>query len=137
MANTLEDLGFYLSYTGPDVWLRPAVKPDGEEYYEYILCYVDDIMCISTKAKQTMEHISQQFKFKKDKIEEPESYLGAQLQKRELDEQSMWTVSSYDYVQAALKKVKETLKGKSGICPSMLELRCTRTTSLRWMIRPY
>ena len=29
------------------MWIRPVIKPDGEEYYEYILMYVDDILEIS------------------------------------------------------------------------------------------
>ena len=43
-------MGFKSTNIDPDVWLRPAVKPDGEEYYEYILVYVDDILAISVKA---------------------------------------------------------------------------------------
>ena len=43
LAETLDEMGFRSSYIDPDVWLRPAVKPDGEKYYEYILCHVGDI----------------------------------------------------------------------------------------------
>jgi len=62
-----------------------TLKGDGEEYYEYILCYVDDIVCMSMNAKEVMAEIGKQFKFKKDKVEPPESYLGARLRKRNLD----------------------------------------------------
>ncbi|CAJ1962216.1 unnamed protein product [Cylindrotheca closterium] len=110
LAETLENLGFYSSYADPDVWMRAAIKPDGEEYYEYILCYVDDILCMSENAKDVMEQISYKFKFKKDKIEQPESYLGAGVKRKVLDGQHMWTMSSYDYVTAAVKNVKATLK---------------------------
>ncbi|CAJ1955039.1 unnamed protein product [Cylindrotheca closterium] len=57
-----------------------------------------------------MEQISYKFKFKKDKIEQPESYLGAGVKRKVLDGQHMWTMSSYDYVTAAVKNVKATLK---------------------------
>ena len=30
-----------------DVWYRPAIKPNGFEYYEYVLIFVDDILNIS------------------------------------------------------------------------------------------
>ncbi|CAJ1967966.1 unnamed protein product [Cylindrotheca closterium] len=76
----------------------------------YILCYVDDILCMSENAKDVMEQISYKFKFKKDKIEQPESYLGAGVKRKVLDGQHMWTMSSYDYVTAAVKNVKATLK---------------------------
>jgi hypothetical protein len=38
LAEMLDAMGYVPSYTDPDVWIRPAVKPDGFEYYEYILC---------------------------------------------------------------------------------------------------
>jgi hypothetical protein len=38
LAETLDAMGYKPSYADPDVWLRPAVKPDGFKYYEYILC---------------------------------------------------------------------------------------------------
>jgi len=43
MANQLDEMGFKPSTADPDVWMRPAAKPDGEQYYKYILVYVDDI----------------------------------------------------------------------------------------------
>jgi hypothetical protein len=47
LAETLDAMGYRPSYADPDVWLQLAVKPDGFEYYEYILCYVDNVLCIS------------------------------------------------------------------------------------------
>jgi hypothetical protein len=43
MAATIREAGFFNCLADPDVWMRPAVKPTGDEYYEYILCYVDDL----------------------------------------------------------------------------------------------
>lgn len=111
LSSTLMDLGFLPSYADPDVYMRPAVKTTGEEYYEYILCYVDDILCMSMEAKAVMNRISEKFKFKKDKIEEPVSYLGAGLKKKLVDnEDEIWAMSSYEYVKAAVKNVEETVK---------------------------
>ena len=56
LANTLDDNGSISSKSDPDMWLHPAVKPYGQEYYEYIL-YVDDILAISHKATQVLEYI--------------------------------------------------------------------------------
>ncbi len=36
-------MGFTSSLADPDVWFRAATIPNGYEYYEYILAYVDDI----------------------------------------------------------------------------------------------
>ena len=35
----------YISDT--DRWIKPEVKPYGEEYYEYLITYVDDILVTS------------------------------------------------------------------------------------------
>ena len=43
----LDEIGFQSSPADPDVWLRPAVKFNGKEYYEWVLMYVDDILAIS------------------------------------------------------------------------------------------
>ena len=34
LGEHLWDMGYRSSYSDPDVWLRPAVKPDGFKYYE-------------------------------------------------------------------------------------------------------
>jgi hypothetical protein len=83
------------------------MKPDSKEYYEYILVYVDDILCISHKTKETMLQIAKDFRFKKDKIKPPEIYLGAHLEKKELNGKHMWTMSNTKYLKAAEKNVKE------------------------------
>ena len=40
-------LGFTLSQGDPDVWFRLST---GEEYYEYVLLYVDKVLVILEKA---------------------------------------------------------------------------------------
>ena len=82
LAETLDDIGFKSSLADPDAWMRPAVKPDGEEYYEYILCYIDDVLGISIDPMQLMKSIQKAFKFKNDEIKSPEIYLGARLEEK-------------------------------------------------------
>ena len=96
-----------------DVWLRTATKTDGESYYEYILMYVDDILCIACDPRVILTEIQGTFKFKNHKIEEPEFYLGAKLQRKPLNGFQCWTITSHGYVKAAVKNVEEALK-KSG-----------------------
>lgn len=107
LAETLENMGFTSSEADPDVWLRPAVKPDGETYYEYILCYVDDVLAISHKALDVLKEVQKDFKLKKDKIETPDIYLGAKLEKKLLNGKEVWTMSSKDYCQYAIKNILE------------------------------
>ena len=46
-----------------------------------VLCYADDVLCISDEPMKTMKVIQHTFKLKDDKINEPEDYLGATLEK--------------------------------------------------------
>ena len=112
LAQNIEDLGFFSSEADPDVWMRAAIKPDGEEYYEYVLCYVDNIMCLSVKAMEVMKQLQGKFKFKKDLIEVPTNYLGAQVKMRTLKDADIWTISSDAYVKAAVENVERTIKDK-------------------------
>ena len=68
LAETLNAMGYWPSYANPDLWLRPAVNPDGFKYYEYILCYVDNMLCISHNPRKSMKRIQEDFKLKDDKI---------------------------------------------------------------------
>jgi hypothetical protein len=113
MAEKLASMGFQSSMADPDVWLRAATKTDGESYYEYILMYVDDILSIACDPSVILREIQGTFKFKNHKIEEPEFYLGAKLQRKPLNGLQCWTITSQDYVKAAVKNVEEALR-KSG-----------------------
>ena len=55
LAETLHD--YVPSYTDPDVYMSPAVEEDGCKYYEYVLTYVDGILCISNTPMLTMKGI--------------------------------------------------------------------------------
>ena len=110
LAERLDEMGFKSSIADPDVWLRPAVKNDGEEYYEYVLVYVDDILAISTKATDVMAEIAEKFKFKKDKIAPPDIYLGGKLEEKQLGDRKVWTLTSKDYLKAAIQNLEERLR---------------------------
>ena len=51
LRDCMDHLGFTLCQADPDVWRRAATKPDGEEYFEYVLLYVDDCLVISHKPE--------------------------------------------------------------------------------------
>lgn len=118
MAKKLDDLGFRSSVADPDVWMRAATKPDGEEYYEYTMMYVDDILVVSLDAMAIMKELQRSVKFKNDKIEPPTNYLGARLAYKQLNEVECWTITSVDYIKAAVANVEESLKSKRYRLPS-------------------
>ena len=117
-AQTLDVLGYKPSIADPDVWMRAAVKPDGEEYYEYVLCYVDDILAISFDATLPLKSIMQYFKFKKDKIEPPEFYLGARMEKKNLNGKKVWTMTSKDYIKAIVSNLEKRLEKRGMKLPN-------------------
>ena len=121
LAETLYDLNYKPTKADPDVWIRPAMKADGFKYYEMVLVYVDDILCISHDPKATMTGLQTTFKLKDDKVEKPEMYLGAELCERVLNGIECWTMSSEKYVKAAVVAVEAHLD-KSG---QRLPTRCT------------
>ena len=50
----------------PDVWLRPDIKEkNGFKYWEYVICYVDDVLCINYKPEHNMRGIQKKFILKK------------------------------------------------------------------------
>lgn len=102
LAERLNTMVFKSSNSYPEVWLRTTVKSNGEEYYEYILVYVDDILAISTKSKEVMQEISDCFKFKNNMIEPPEIYLVGRLEKNKLGSITSWTLTSKNYLKAAI-----------------------------------
>ena len=77
LAETLASLNYTPSYADPDIWMRPAIKSDGFHYWEYVLCYVDDVLCVGDNPSATMKEIQRDFKSKHGKVETPQYYLGA------------------------------------------------------------
>ena len=118
LADHLDRLGWRSTLGDPDVWIRPSVKPDGERYYEYLLVYVDDLMLASHNPLESMRQIGGLAKFKNDKIEPPDFYLGAKICKKDLNGQHVWTMTSTDYVKAAVENVEKQLKKRNMKLPS-------------------
>ena len=105
----LDNLGFRSWIADPDVWRRPTVKEDGIEYYEYVMTYVDDLIAISEYAKKTLQQVADTVELKNNKIEDPQSYLGAKLKYKVIDSICRWTVSSEDYINTDINTVDESL----------------------------
>ena len=100
------------------MWLRPAVKSDGFEYYELILCHVDDIQSISADPSDALKGLQSTFKLKHIKIQIPEIYLGAELGRIQVDGKWCWTMSAEKYVSASVKNGEDALAKKGLRLPS-------------------
>ena len=111
-SQTLEAMGFKSSLADPDVWMKAATKPNGEEYYAYIMVYVDDLLCIGLNPQQYMDRVSESFKLKAGSVGPPKVYLGANCQQNpsRTPDVNCWGMSAEQYVRDAVKTVKTKLK---------------------------
>ena len=111
-AQTLGAMGFKSSFADPDVWYGPGVKPNGKEFYIYLLVYVDDILCVDTDPMQYMSQIEKSFKIKEGSIGSPKVYFGANCQKNpsQIEGVECWGMSAEQYCKEAVKNVKKKMK---------------------------
>jgi len=89
--------------------MRAATKPNGFEYYEYVLVYVDDILVLSHKPKQTMDALGKLYRLKEDSIGVPTRYLGSTVKQWRFDDDKTkvrWAMSSEQYVEEAIRNVE-------------------------------
>jgi len=89
-------MGFQSCKADPDIWMRPAQKDDGSTYWEYVLLYVDDALCISMNAENILcKEIGKGFYVKEGSVSPPTIYLGNRFSKVTLDNGvEAWSFSS-------------------------------------------
>ena len=89
------------------------MKPNGFEYYEYLLVYVDDVLAISHDPKPLIEEIGKTYGLKKGRVGPPTRYLGATISKFQIlgdkTGREYWAMSAREYVQEAVRIVKDLL----------------------------
>ena len=122
-----ESLEFSPCRADNDVWIRPAQKADGSRYYEMVLVYTDDILCVSAAPDLILCKLDQHFLLKEGSIGKPTRYLGATIGEHQFpgDDKPCWSMSSNDYVKEAIRnvgiwledKVQELPKKASSVLP--------------------
>ena len=115
-ASILKELGFVNSRADPDAWMRKATKPDGLKYWEYVLCYMNDILAISHLPQSIMDDISKYVKFKSGSVQAPEHYLGADILRHTIHDgnldtpmKQVWAMSPQEYIKRAIQEVEREL----------------------------
>ena len=93
----------------PNVWMRPAIKSDGNTYYEYNLLYVDNALVVSENAESILQNeLGRYFHLKEESIGPPTVYIGGRVCKVQLGNGVWaWSFSLSQYVQSAIKNVEE------------------------------
>ena len=59
----------------PDLWIRKAVNNNRWEYYEYMLLYVENFLCVSRQPGEALEEVNKYFPMKASSIGPPKIYL--------------------------------------------------------------
>ena len=109
LCSCMEFLNFESCLADPDVWMRPAIKRNGNTYCEYILLYVDNALVMSENAESILQNkLGRYFHLKEESIGPPTVYLGGRVCKVQLENGVWaWSFSSSQYVQSAVKNVEE------------------------------
>ena len=112
LRSCMQFLGFTTCKADADVWMREKKKNDGTIYWEYVLLYVNDCLCISVDPESIIRNeIGKYFIVKEPSIGPPDIYLGGKVQKVELETGvECWAFSSSQYVQAAVRNVRKCLE---------------------------
>lgn len=107
----MDHLGFAPCKADPDLWMREAKRENGQAYYEYMLLYVDDALCVSSHPMETLDALGKYFTLKPGSIGPPKIYLGAKISQVTLPNGVLaWASSSSQYIQEAVRNVESHLK---------------------------
>jgi Reverse transcriptase (RNA-dependent DNA polymerase) len=112
-ATLQQSLEFTACYTDADVWMRPAVKADGTEYYEFVFVHTDDLLVVSSNPNEGLMRLDQHYVLKPGSIGRPTQYLGAEIGEYRLPDDPTkvrWYASSDKYVKEALRNVTKQAK---------------------------
>ncbi len=95
LASFMHQMGYTSCKADPDLWLKAVIRPeDNVHYYAYILCYVDDILCIHHDPMSVMNEIIGYLLLKSSSVGDPDIYLGAKLKQTQLPNDVMaWGLS--------------------------------------------
>ena len=89
LADVLRDMGYFQCKADPDLWIK-----DCETHYEYVLVYVDDLMCIGKNPQQFFDAMIHQYNFKLKGVGTPSYHLGGDFF-RDADGTLAWGATSY------------------------------------------
>ena len=69
-------LGFRQCLGDNDVWMKASFNSNGDQVYDYICIYVNDILIASSCPKKHMDMLGGHVELKKGSVQSPSTYLG-------------------------------------------------------------
>ena len=85
LASFMQQMGYTTCKADPDLWYKAETRPtDNFRYYTYILCYVNDILCMHHDPMTILDQINRYMPLKPSLMGDPDIYLGAKLRQTHL-----------------------------------------------------
>ena len=106
--NLRYDLGYVPSLADDNVWMKRCHKESGEPYYSYILCFVDDLLCIHADPDPVLATLKGFYKMKHDPCF-PKMYLGSDISSFDHEKGTCYAMGSDSYVKEAVRVVKQRM----------------------------
>ncbi len=118
LASFMHQMGYTSCKADPDLWYKAETRPaDNFRYYAYILCYVDDILCVHHDPMSVLNLINGYMPLKPSLVGDPDIYLNAKLKMTQLDNGIWaWGLSPSKYVTQAVINCAKHLTDKLNIC---------------------
>ena len=73
LCDCMEYLGYESCKAHPDMWMWSSTRTDGQYYYEYILLYVDNCLCISENPNTALLQVDKYFPIKPASLGPPKT----------------------------------------------------------------
>ena len=111
VPSCMQHLHFESCKADLDLWMRKAQKDDDTPYWEKVLLYINDALCISTNPKNVLKHeIGKYYFIKEGSAGSPQLYLGNKVSKvTQENGVDGWLFSSSQIVQKAIVNVESYL----------------------------
>ncbi len=113
----MRQMGYTSCKADPGLWLKAVTRhEDNVHYYTYILCYVDDILCMHHDPMTVMGEINKYLPLKPSSVGDPDIYLGTKLKESRLPNGVMeWGPKYAQAVKNYQLHLTEKLAGKYSI----------------------
>ena len=107
-------LKFTPSRADHDIYFKGKVKDDGAKYYAYLVVYVDDILSVDFQPKAAIDQLGAYFRIKEGSVSFPNMYLGANVRKWKVQDESGTDVptiamGSHGYIKEAVRIIEERM----------------------------
>ena len=110
LRECMKILRYTLCLADPDLWIRKVVNDNGCEYYEYMLLYLEDCLCVLGWPIEAFVRSQQVIPMKALSIFPPNIYLREKVYKVQLPKEfEAYDISMIQYVQESVKNVEKDL----------------------------